>query len=322
MKIQVPAKDITVASYEIEVQAPPTPSPFRLYSDTSFWNKKLTTETIHANSQAMSAYIFDGIKFAGSSINTTQYSRPIYFVSPSTVRKPVHLLNQTGSVASFLLAGVPIPNNLVISAGSDGHCCIVDVENKVEYDFWKLKFNTTLSRWEASACGLIKDVYNSDGTQDRLSVWNTATATHLPLAGGTIMLSELLAGIIPHCVAVAIYKPKKSTFVWPAKSTDGWGDDPNAPEEGRRFRFPSDIVIQSTWAPIVKMLVTAIRDYGMVLMDKTGAGTTFYVEDPRQYGLDSSVLTPHLGGKAVYQLLGNKDNLSPQFPWKSLVAIA
>jgi hypothetical protein len=302
--------------------APPAPpAAFRLYSPESFWNKKLLTEPVPANSPGLVAEVWENVKLAGVSVNTTTYSRPIYYVDSSVQKVPVYLLQDiNGSVAKEILAGVRIPANVVASNGTDGHLCILDLSVDAEFDFWKFKFNTTLNRWEARTCGIIHNVSTSDGIQKRLSVWNPATATHLPLAGGTILLKELEAGVIPHCLAIALNRPKKGIAVWPAQTTDGWYTGINAIEEGRRFRFPANIVIDSAWAPLTKMFVDAIRDYGMVCMDKTGSGLSFYVEDPTQYGKDATVLDPYRGGKPNYKIFGDKNNLNPEFPWGKLLA--
>lgn len=301
----------------------PVPVPGQLYAQTSFWNRGIQTEAVHANSAGLVAEVWENVKVAGVSVNTTTYSRPIYRVDASTPKVPVFLLqDQGGSVDLEIRAGVRIPAQAKASNGTDGHLCILDDSIDREYDFYRLKFNTTLSRWEAKTCGIITNYSFSDGIQKRLSVWNTATASHLPLAGGTIMLSELQAGVIQHTLAIALNRPKNyPAVVWPAQTTDGWYTGPNAIEEGRRFRFPSNIVINSAWTPITKMLVTAIRDYGMVVMDKTGSGLSFYVEDPTQYGKGSEVLVPYYGGKAGYKIFGDANNQSPEFPWGKLEAI-
>lgn len=320
--------------YEVKVEiivAVPTPTPtfatvaFRLYSPDSIWNKKLTTEAAHPNSAALAIEMHENMKIAGGWVATNQYSHPIYYVDKNTPKVPVYLLQEpAGQVAQEILSGVPIPPSVMIASGTDGHLCIIDKDADKEYDFYKMKFNTTTNRWEAKTCGILPNVSNSDGTLKRLSVWNSATASHIPLAAGVITLKELETGVIPHALFIAINRPKNGwqSFVYPAKSTDGWYTGPNPIEEGRRFRFPANITIDPAWTPLVKMIVTAVRDYGMIVGDKTGAGVSFYVEDPTQYGKDQTVIDPYLSGKKLWNAFGSASIPNPEFPWLQLEALA
>lgn len=299
-----------------------TPSPLgNIYAATSFWNKKLSSEVVSQVSSSFVLELFENVKIAGVSVNTTNYSRPIYTVTTDIPKTKVFLPQKSGSKNDNILQqGIRIPQGIVVSGGTDGHLCIIDLVSGIEYDFWKFRFNN--NRWEAADAGIMPNVLTSDGTMEKYSdgSWNSATATHLPLLGGTIRINPSDYSLsVNQCVAIAINRPKAHpSLVWPAKTTDGWYTGANAIPEGMRFRFPSSITIDPNWTPITKMLVTAIRDYGMVVMDKTGAGVSFYCEDPTQYGKDASILTQYYGGKSGYKIFGDKNNLSPEFPWDKL----
>ena len=59
------------------------------------------------------------------------------------------------------------------------------------------------------------------------SYWGS-TATSLPAIAGTMMISELKSGVIPHALAMNIPWAKPKTYSWPAQRSDGPSTDPNA----------------------------------------------------------------------------------------------
>lgn len=335
LKASEPAVAVTYKhDYEVRVESDalpepiPTPPPappasFSLYAPSSVWNKKLTTESIHQNSPALVVEMGENQKIAGTWIETGPFATPIYFVKGNALPKvKVFLKGDTVSPNAIELGkGVPIPVSAIPATGTDGHLCIIDTDNQKEYNFWQAKKQPDGS-FLATNAGILPNLSTSDGTMElRTNGWNSATATHLPLAGGTILLKELQAGLIPHAIAVSINRPKKHpAVVWPAKTTDGWYDHPNAIPEGMRFRFPSNIGINPAWQPITKMLVTAIRDYGLVVKDKTGAGVGFGLEDMRQHGITDTgaELKKYMGGKNIWDVLGT----GKEFPWDKLEALA
>ena len=101
--------------------------------------------------------------------------------------------------------------------------------------------------------------------------------------------------------------------------------------EGQRFRFPQSIVIDPSWSEFIKMLVVAVRDYGLIIADRGGA-TAFTCEDPVLYiGAFSDEQERRRKGEAIYrEFYGKKSDGSlkqpwdilPQFSWQLLEAIA
>ncbi len=299
----------------------------RRFRPDSFYNKKLqANEPIHPNSAGMVSELVRQTKVGPGipylpGINTGDFSSPIYVVKdPAAPKIPVTIV-QGGAEATWstfnkvVKKGIRIPVNALPATGSDGEIGIWDQVDDVYYDFWQLK--KVNGNWQASWGGYIADVSNSDGIIPVIkNVWGGpeaqgATATSLPLMGGSIYVADLKAGVIPHGLGIAIPEgPNK--FVYPAQRTDGgvkFFEGPNSIPAGTRFRFPADITINPNWAPIVKMMVAAVRDYGVVVQDRAGA-VVFYMEDTRQYGTVD--LSPYFGGKWAYELM------SQQFPWDKL----
>lgn len=309
----------------------PTPIPpvgRRLYSATSFWNKRLSNEPIHQNSEGFIAELVAQSTNPPAdwpTINIDKYTRPVFFVDTDIPRTKVYLPKKSGSPNDIeLQKGIRIPQNVMASGGDDGHLCIVDLVDGTEYDFWQFKFSNSLNRWESSDAGIIHDVMNSNGINPiQNGHWNSATATHLPLGGGLPMWEELKAGYISHGLALAIARPS-SNFVWPAQSGDGWYIGKNAIPEGTRFRFPANIIINPVWCPLIKMLVIASRDYGITIVDKSTC-LTFCIEDGKQYaplGVVNKAAWAYGEIKRLYMNDNHTYQIISQFPWSKLQVLA
>mgnify|MGYP003394281126 CR=1 FL=1 len=97
-----------------------------------------------------------------------------------------------------------------------------------------------------------------------------------------------------------------------------------------RFRLPKDIVIDPKLPKLVQMMMVAARDYGIVVMDRSGPAPAFCVEDMTQYvlkqlpaGIDDTrewtieALKPYMDG-ATY----GWEFMEDFFPWDKLQALA
>ncbi len=302
----------------------PTPSPNgQLFSATSIWNSRLSSvNTVLPNSAALVASLVADTKIVSPFIATTSYSTPYYIVNSSTPKVPVYIVQNGVTLVNTTLntetqKGVPIPAGVIAAAGRDGHLTVYDTSTDTLYEFWR--FQVVNGRYEASWGGILYNASTSNGAMPVVTnrsggkeYWG-ATATGLPAIGGTILLKELQAGVIPHALAFAMINPK-NTFVSPATRSDGPSTALNAVPEGTRFRLPANVYIDPNWAPIIKMMVVAVRDYGMVLRDKSGS-VNFYAEDTTPTHGTTNPYTPYLTNGAVWSTIG-------QFPWSQLIAVA
>jgi hypothetical protein len=140
---------------------------------------------------------------------------------------------------------------------------------------------------------------NSPGPTYERKGWNS-TATSLPLVGLTILETDVSAGVINHAIAIAVASAKGG-FRWPAQRTDGSGATPLV-SEGMRYRLPFGHVPNPAHHPICQMIEAAVRDYGMVVRDKSSGGITVGAEPG---------VAHYLNGTPSYAVLNG-------FPWSSL----
>lgn len=340
-------KSVASNAVTINVPAVPVVPPVTsiLYASTSFWNKKLSsTEPIHSQSAAFVQSILTNKSLTpAANINIYNDGKPIYVVDASIPKVMVKLIGQysSGSPQDIELnKGVRIPVGAKASGGTDHHICILDTVDNREIDLHGAKFNAALNRWEATDAGILYNYSTSNGIMvdhrsDVNYYWNSATATHLPLAGGVIRVKPSDGTLITPTqrLAVALWGyTARNIPVPPALSSDGAATGTNFPPEGTTFRFPANIPIDINWTPITKILVNAIRDYGMIVVDKTGNAATWFIEDPTQYGYTTyskptwadwsipDILIPYLGGKMEYKIFGDVNNTG-EFPWGQLQAL-
>jgi hypothetical protein len=149
-----------------------------------------------------------------------------------------------------------------------------------------------------------------------------ATATSLPLVGGTMLLRELERGEIRHALAISIPEPKASVFSWPAQRTDGFSHKRRAIPAGTRFRLNPKLDVASlNLPPLLDTMARAAQRYGLVVRDKSGGTIGFFAESWVPSGRDpwwTNDWKPrpegYLGGKWPSALFG-------KFPWRSLQVV-
>ncbi len=299
---------------------PSTLPPGALFGTGSFWNTKISS-SVKSNSAALVTELVRQTKLATPWLNTVKYSTPLYVVSSATAKVPVAIVSNGKTMTSTKLhvesmKGVPIPANAVAAGGTDGHITIWDTSTNKLYEYWQLRKNS-YGKWQASWGGIISNASTSSGVMPIVknaaggNEWWGATGSGLAAIGGTILVKELKAGKIPHALAMAI-PYAKNTFVSPANRSDGSSTAWNAIPEGSRFKLPASTYIDPSWPPIMKMMVIAARDYGIVVRDKAGA-VTFYGEDPKQYG--TNPYPTYYGGLPLNEVMA-------KFPFSKLRVVS
>ena len=308
-----------MSSLCLPVAAPAEASTTRPFSPSSFWNAPLPAYTpIDPRSQAYSAEIKQQIAdyYGNATINTKNYSAPVYTVDSSVPAVQVKFLNcqnKTWVDPKFLemVSAVPIPDNAIPASGTDSEMVIWQPSTDQVWELWKATKKT--DGWYACWGGRIQNASTSNGVfQKNYGV----AATGLSLLGGMMRIEELQAGEINHALDFSIVRPKKSTYSWPANRTDGWGTNENDIPEGQRFRLDPDLNVDSlNISPTAKVMAKAIQKYGMILRDKSGS-VNFYAENPSPMMAEGAPnpYTAIFGGRPAYSILDH-------FPWDSLQAL-
>lgn len=212
---------------------------------------------------------------------------------------------QAGSIIE-----VPSPVGAIRPAGpggdfSDGHLILYDPATFIEYDYWQAttqrqaacqSLGGGLPGTELFEAGAI-DYFDVRGGGVNPDGYSSARAHGTPLLAGLILPEDIASGSIDHALAFSLpgprntaadpYEPLTGDVFYPASTTEGdyYSTNPGALAAGQRIRLKSELVDEegepldtATLAPVTRMFVRALQDYGAYLVDAAG-GFTLYAED-------------------------------------------
>jgi hypothetical protein len=326
-----PAAGVVAAS--VRAPAPSSPAPPKstasttaastLFAPTSVWNAPLSDAApIDPASDSLVKTLTDTVAQNvaagwGPWIETKNTSS--YYVVPAD-QPTVRVAFDTASWKATLqqaFEAVPIPTNAVPGGGPDAHMTIYQPATDRMWELFQA--SRQADGWHASFGGAMSSASTSPGYYDAASwpglsgsFWG-ATATSLPVIAGTMMISELSAGVIPHALAMDIPYARPKTYSWPAQRTDGASTDPNAIPEGARFRLDPSLDIDAlNLPPMTRIMAKAAQRYGIVVRDQTAHAISFFAENPNQQTAD-----PYVGSSGFFG--GTYPNpVMKAFPWSSL----
>lgn len=289
-----------------------------LFAPSSFWNKRLAADApLDATSatliQALTAEVQrERAAGIGPWIGAGSGSTPVYRVPEDQRRVRVRLDKLTSPGAKALrraFASVPMPRNAKPAPGADGHLTVWQPSTDRLWEFFKARREG--STWHADWGGAIRNVSKNPGYYTK-SAWPGATrswgatATSLPIIGGTMLLDELKRGRVDHALALNLPAPRSGEFAWPAQRSDGTGP-PTALPEGARIRLDPAVNIDDLGLPkLGRTIARAAQRYGMVVRDQTGHGMSLWAEVPTTTSVRG--LSSYLNGKTPTDVLAN-------FPW-------
>jgi hypothetical protein len=292
----------------------------RLFAPNSVWNAPLANDAaIDPSSSAMIGWLDKQVtqefaKGPAPNIEATTDSTPIYQVprDQPTVRVTLENTASWGRTLAAALRSVPIPSGAMAATGSDAHLTIWQPSTDRLWELWEA--HRTSSGWEAAWGGAIEHVSSSPGYYTPASwpgartYWGS-TATSLPVAAGTMLISELESGSIHHALAIALPAARANEYAWPAQRTDGTDTDPDSIPEGAHLRLDPNLDIASLHLPpVLQAIALAAQRYGLIVRDKSGQAVAFYAQAPTG-GTDP--YTRLFAGDPPYDMLKH-------FPWSDL----
>ena len=190
-----------------------------------------------------------------------------------------------GQALQRAFASVPIPPDAKPAAGPDRHMTIWQPSSDTLWEFFKARRRS--DGWHARWGGAIRRVSKSPGYYSQ-AAWPGATdnwgatASSLPVIGGTMLLDELKAGRIDHALAINLPAPRANVFAWPAQRTDGTGPLTALPE-GARLRLDPDVDVSALGLPkLTQMIARAAQRHGLVVRDQTGHAISLFLGNQSQ----------------------------------------
>ena len=247
--------------------------PCDLFPATNVWNRKVDALPVAANSATLIGTIGAGENLHPDFGEYLGYGIPINVVNASTPRRTVSFEYADESDPG----PYPIPASPRIEGGSDRHLLMWEIETCTLYELFAAEL--TGSGWQAGSGA----IWNLESNALRPDGWTSADAAGLPILPGLVRYEEVAAGAIEH--AIRFTAPvTRDAHIYPARHHAGAGSSVSLPPMGLRVRLKASFDI-SGFGPQAQVILTAMKEYGMILADNgspwffTGSSDTRWDDD-------------------------------------------
>jgi hypothetical protein len=216
---------------------------------------------------------------------------PYTVVGPGQPKVTVNFSN--GYPSESDVGPYPLPANAAIEHGSDHHVLLLDAnENKLYELYNAAKLDN--GSWQADS-GAIFDLTRLQSGQ-RPTCWTSADAAGLPILPGLVRLDEVQGGEITHALRFTLPQTRQA-FVPPASHFASSSFDINRLPMGARLRLKAGFnVEQSHFTPEVKVILRALKKYGMILADNGSALYLSGAPDPNWNDDELHALQDYVSG--------------------------
>jgi hypothetical protein len=259
-----------------------------IFPASNIWNTPVDALPIHPNSSVYidSIGVDDGLHpDFGSGVWPPGSTSPIgipYIDVPGD--QPLVPIDFTSWPGESDPGPYPIPPGAPIEGGpdSDGdrHVIVLQREECILYELF-YAFPQPNGSWEA-ANGAIFDL-NSHAL--RPDGWTSADAAGLPILPGLVRFDEVASGAIRHALRFTAPDTQKA-HIWPARHDASNLTGEEYPPMGLRLRLREDYDL-STFSPQVRVILQALKTYGMILADN---GSPWYISGVPDERWDNDVL--------------------------------
>jgi hypothetical protein len=158
----------------------------------------------------------------------------------------------------------PVPLGAPIEGGSnssgDRHVLAVNRDTCKLYEMYRAYPRSTY--WNADS-GAVFDLRSNALRPD---YWTSADAAGLPIFPGLARFDEVTAGQINHALRVT-FSATRRAFLHPATHYASSSTNVYDPPMGMRMRLKSSYVIPSTAGPQARVILTALKKYGLIVAD-------------------------------------------------------
>jgi hypothetical protein len=163
----------------------------------------------------------------------------------------------------------PVPADAPIEGGpgstDDRHVLVLEQGSCELYEVYNAFPENGGASWHADAGAH----FRLASQQLRPAGWTSADAAGLPILPGLVRYEEVAAGVIRHALRFTAPRTRRD-WVWPARHFASSRTDPDLPPMGQRFRLRAGFDV-SGFSPRLKVILTALKRYGMMLADNGSA---------------------------------------------------
>jgi hypothetical protein len=260
-----------------------------MFPSDNIWNTDISSLPVAGNSANYIASIGPSGHLHPDFGSGTYNGEPIgipYIVVPAS---------QPGVSVSFQYASesdkgpYPIPANAPIEGGSsstgDRHVLVVQSGTCKLFETYS-SYPQSNGSWTAGSGA----VWNLNSDALRPSTWTSADAAGLPILPGLVRYDEVANGAINHALRFTI-QHSRDTFIWPARHQASSLTGASYPPMGLRLRLKASINI-SSFAASVRVILTALKHYGMIVADN---GSNWYISGAPDNRWNNDTLVAQLG---------------------------
>ena len=245
----------------------PKPAPCRLFPADNVWNQRIDGLPVDSRSATyidaigvdrtlhpdFSSLAWNGGKGYGIPFNKVNSSTPTYHVSFD--------YDDESDPGPY-----PIPASPRIEGGSDAHLILWDTQGCDLYEIF------AADRSGGHRYGGSGAIWNLRSNKLRPNGWTSADAAGLPILPGLARYDEVADGAIRH--ALRFTAPHTCDgHIFPARHDAGSGSCSVNPPMGLRVRLKASVNL-SGFGPQARIILTALKRYGMLLADN---GSAWYV---------------------------------------------
>jgi hypothetical protein len=239
----------------------------RPFPNDNPWNQDISQLPVDPNSETLIATI-GADKGLHPDFGTVWEGAPNgipYVVVPGNQPKFTVLFDQYGNQSDH--DPYPIPPNPPIEGGpnssGDRHILMLDRDNWKLYELYAAY--PYGNGWRAGS-GAIFDLKSNNL---RPAGWTSADAAGLPIFPGLVRYDEVMEmGAIKHALRFTCH-PTRHAYVHPARHYASELTGEHLPPMGMRVRLKANYDI-STFPPPARVILTALKKYGMMLADNGG----------------------------------------------------
>ncbi len=160
----------------------------------------------------------------------------------------------------------------------DRHVLVVDKDANKLYELFNA-FKQPNGSWNADS-GAVFNLASTNIRPTGRMGWTSADAAGLPIFPGLVRYDEVAAGKILHAIRFTVAHSRRA-YVAPATHFASSNTATNLPPMGMRVRLKASYQIPASFSPETKVILTAMKTYGLILADN---GSDWFISgapDPR-----------------------------------------
>jgi hypothetical protein len=260
----------------------PVPAGCSILPANNIWNTRVDSLPVHSRSAQYIASIGAGTTLHpdfGSGVWPPGSTSPIGipYVEVPAGQTPVSIIYTDYGDESDP-GPFPIPANAPVEGGPDGegdrHVIVLDRSACRLYELF-YSWPQAGGAWEASSGA----AYDLNSNALRPAGWTSADAAGLPIFPGLVRYDEVAAGFIGHAIRFTASETQRA-YVWPARHFASSNTSQDVPPMGQRFRLKASFDT-SGFSPEVQVILTAMKQYGLILADNGSSWFISGAPDPR-----------------------------------------